>query len=434
MCNFCSKEIPGNDIMSKASTLVNNQVTYVKSGDLNVCPTCVGEYLQYQRMLKREKKLLAVYLKSCKLYNYKWKNQLRELRSTMFLDNYLQLEQYKNENIYKDLSEAINYEVMYVNEYPGDYRKDANDISGVSLPPNVSIPLLKPNVISCPSKGFGVIKLPRKNDFIVLEKSKFNSSSILELSLNEMKIISSGIQSSRAGAAGGFMLPGSKSSNLSKITENERLLSIRKNSVAMALCYRGADGTVKGYNSVYTDLFMRRFSTKQKFKEALKSKGYQRILLSEMISRIRTFLLLHHLKVIPLHTSAFSFLCDNEKRIKMEKSFIQTGSSRLEAKLLAWACSTGEMRNHQAVHAHYDGNSSHPVETYTLFGRLSVNLRNMSIRILHELEEGYLILPLDGITLKIKCGFDIMHCSLKHTLHLADNTRNSCNWSKVHGP
>ena len=118
----------------------------------------------------------------------------------------------------------------------------------------------------------------------------------------------------------------------------------------------------------------------------------------------------------------------------MEQEFIKMGHSELRAKLLSWACSTGEMRNHQAVNAHYDGNKSHPVETYTLFGRLSVNLRNMTVGLLHDLEDGYLVLPLEGITLKIECGYDIVHCCLKDTLHLADNTRNSCNWSKVHGP
>ena len=118
----------------------------------------------------------------------------------------------------------------------------------------------------------------------------------------------------------------------------------------------------------------------------------------------------------------------------MEQEFVRIGKSELQAKLLSWACTTGEMRNHQAVNAHYDGNKSHPVETYSLFGRLSVNLRNMSVHLLDDLEDGYLILPLDCITLKLECGYDIMHCSLKDTLHLADSTRNSCNWSKVHGP
>ena len=143
---------------------------------------------------------------------------------------------------------------MQIKDYHGDY--------GVSLPQNVSIPMLKPCVIPCPSKGIGIIKLPRKNNFIALEKSNYNASSVMELCLNEMKVILSGVKSGRAGAAGGFMLPNTKSRNLSKIRENERILTIRKNSVAMALSYRSKDGKVKEYNSVYTDLLMRYLSSR----------------------------------------------------------------------------------------------------------------------------------------------------------------------------
>ena len=35
----------------------------------------------------------------------------------------------------------------------------------------------------------------------------------------------------------------------------------------------------------------------------------------------------------------------------MEQEFIKMGQSELQAKLLSWACTTGEMRNHQAVNA-----------------------------------------------------------------------------------
>ena len=55
MCNMCSKAIPGDDVLSRASKQVNNRVFYINSGTQKVCPTCVGEYLQHQRILKREK-------------------------------------------------------------------------------------------------------------------------------------------------------------------------------------------------------------------------------------------------------------------------------------------------------------------------------------------------------------------------------------------
>ena len=322
-------------------------------------------------------------MQSCKLYRYTWKDICTKLNTVSFVDKYLHLDQYRNEIIYKQLCNAMEYEVIEVKQYCGNYAKMSNDVSGVGFPQNVRLPDLKPSILGCPKNGIGIIKLPRGNDFIVIEKSNFNKSSIMEMCLNEMKIISSGLKSPRAGAAGGFMLPHLKSSNLSKVTENERLMTIRKNSVAMSVSYRNSDGKVKGYNSVYTDLFMRRLTSKQKFKEALKNIGYQRVLISEMISRLRTFMLLHHLGIAPIHNTLFTFLCYSKDRIKMEQEFMKKGRSELQAKLLSWACSTGEMRNHQAVKAHYDGNKSHSVETYTLFGRLSVNLRNMTVGLLH---------------------------------------------------
>ena len=107
--------------------------------------------------------------------------------------------------------------------------------------------------------------------------------------------------------------------------------------------------------------------------------------------------------------------------------------TKLESILLSWACTTGEMRNHMAVCAHYDGNKSHPVESMTLFGRMATNVQCNNNSCDNQ-EDGYLIFPIDGITLKIRCGYDVVHCGLKQTVHLADNTRNSCNWSMVHGP
>ena len=118
----------------------------------------------------------------------------------------------------------------------------------------------------------------------------------------------------------------------------------------------------------------------------------------------------------------------------MEHKFVMAGRTQFEAKLLSWACSTGEMRNHQAVKTHYDGNKSHPVETMSLFGRVPVNSKHLTVDDVTSMESGYLLLPLEGVTIKIQCGYDLIHCSLKSTLHLADNSRNTCNWSRVHGP
>jgi hypothetical protein len=48
--------------------------------------------------------------------------------------------------------------------------------------------------------------------------------------------------------------------------------------------------------------------------------------------------------------------------------------------------------------------------------------------------QGRLMFPIDGLGLIIECGKDVIHCCLKQTLHIPDNSRNHSNWSKVHSP
>ena len=102
----------------------------------------------------------------------------------------------------------------------------------------------------------------------------------------------------------------------------------------------------------------------------------------------------------------------------MEQKFKEGRRTPMESKLLSWACTTGEMRNHQAVKAHFDGNKSHPVETMSLFGRTPVNSKQLAVDHVKSMECGYLLLPLEGVTIKIQCGYDLLHCSLKSTITL----------------
>ena len=66
-CHLCSKHIPGDDVLSKAASQVNIPVNFIKTNYMIICPTCAGEYLQYQRLVNREKNY---YLSICKLVNY----------------------------------------------------------------------------------------------------------------------------------------------------------------------------------------------------------------------------------------------------------------------------------------------------------------------------------------------------------------------------
>lgn len=85
--------------------------------------------------------------------------------------------------------------------------------------------------------------------------------------------------------------------------------------------------------------------------------------------------------------------------------------------------STGEMRNHQALACHTDTNKSHPMEIYSLFHRTGSKKMN-----------GLLYLPLDDACIRVVCDEQIVVCNLYHTPHVPDQSRNTNNISKTHGP
>ena len=113
---------------------------------------------------------------------------------------------------------------------------------------------------------------------------------------------------------------------------------------------------------------------------------------------------------------------------------MKMGYFLFESSLLVWSSLTGEMRNHESVSAHVDGNTNHEIETLTLFPRIPINSIDTSYINPNKDMYGYLYFPLDGLVVKYMCGKHIIHCNLKMTLHLPDKSRNSTNWSKLQGP
>ena len=98
-------------------------------------------------------------------------------------------------------------------------------------------------------------------------------------------------------------------------------MTMKKKCVAMSLTHRNKDKIVKGSNSIYHDLDMDRYTKVQNFKAAVKSKALQRILIEEMISSLRSFLILDKTKMIPYQTTIMSFLTYDNQRIDMENKF-----------------------------------------------------------------------------------------------------------------
>ena len=426
--------IPPGDVLENASKQSNRQVTYVKTNDVTICPSCISVYIQIHKKPHCEEQLLRVYTRTLKLHHYEWSGEKIVVDVSTKIDHLLCSDTQNRDYVYNELCNNLVYRTMEVKEIFHNYNEVATSIMGARLPPNMDISTLNPNVVSCPDYEFGLIKLPRKNDFIIITKSQFNELSVLEQSLNEMKYISKGAIASRAGAAGGVMLPFNECRSLSKVTLNDRVLCARKKSVGMSVSYRNNEGVVKGRNAIYNDLYMKRYDSKQKFRLVKSSLAYQRLLIREMISRLKAFFILDHERLIPIHKSLEGFKNVDGNRLMMEKIFVTMGRTNFESKLLSWACSTGEMRNHQAVSAHVDGNKSHPVETMSVFGRLPIDSKTLKVEYVKEMKAAFLLLPLEGLTLKMLCGYDLVHCCLKSTVHLADNSRNTCNWTKVHGP
>ena len=434
VCHLCHMTIPPTDVIENASTQINRQVSYVQTKDITICPTCISIYIQMRRIEHSEEKLLSVYTRTLKLHQYEWSEKKQVLDASRIFSDIMGIDCHASDYISNELCSNFFYRTIKVKEIFHNYNEIATSIMGASLPPNVDVTTLNPNLVCCPEHDFGFIKLPRNKDFIIITKSNFNELSVLEQSLNEMKHISKGTIASRSGAAGGVMLPLNKCQSLSKVTQNDRVLCVRKKSVGMSVSYRNKEGIVKGRNAIYNDLYMKRYNSKQKLRLVKSSLAYQRLLIREMVSRLKAFLILDREQLIPIQKSLEGFRRNDKHRLMMEKTFVTMGRTVIESKLLSWACTTGEMRNHQAVKAHVDGNKSHPVETMSIFGRLPIDSKRLTADYVREMKPGFLLLPLEGMTLKMLCGYDLIHCCLKSTVHLADNTRNTCNWTKVHGP
>ena len=103
------------------------------------------------------------------------------------------------------------------------------------------------------------------------------------------------------------MIPFNSCRSLSQITLNDRILWFRDKSAGTSLTYRNKNGDIKGRNAIYNDLYMKRYNSKQKYKLVLKSTASQRILIKEMISRLRAFSILDKEGLIPIEQSLSSF-------------------------------------------------------------------------------------------------------------------------------
>ena len=289
---------------------------------------------------------------------------------------------------------------------------------------------------------FGIILLP-ENDFLFICNSDFRNIDSVYMSLCQTSIIKKLKSYGRAGAAGGIV---STETNSHSMTDNTRkdgnLFVPSKKGVGISCIYQNKNRKLKSFSGVYNDVYMDRFGIADKITKVQENISYARISLAEMKSRTKSLILAAELGLLSDAEIAESFLFLQKKDIiwsKSTRSYSHTSKvfSRFDMLLLHQVCTTGEMRNHQALHAHVDGNKSHFMESLALFGRINVEdiYREEELsNVVNNMTAGYLYLPLCGIVLSLPCCTVSVHCRLKKTVHIPDLSRNIHNWSKVHGP
>jgi hypothetical protein len=304
---------------------------------------------------------------------------------------------------------------------------------------------------------FCLLELPSDN-FVILGSLALSPEVICKMSHLETLEIERYERGKRSGSAGGFptIVQGGDyrfdPQSLSPITRNQRhLLWVPgSNTCAVKTVYAKKDsGTIKVFNSVYNDPIMRRVDKAEKRETLLSCEISRAVTILEMKSRLKALTLVHRLglhakpstkpsaKKQKTDTVAANFKAAVTKAVASWSEWKSCDASLglFDMCLLEYAAGTGEMRNHQALSAHKDGNKSHFLETMTLFGRCRIPPNFSSYcKMAFEMKDGQLALLYDGVVLRFRCGVDVLHMNLDQTFHVPDPSRNSDNWSRVHGP
>ena len=257
-------------------------------------------------------------------------------------------------------------------------------------------------------------------------------------SKQESEVINKMIHSKRQGPAFGYVDPHNNfdhnPKSLSSMTQHDsRLLLLSNPSSEHTNCsvyYRNNDGDKKSFHSVYSDGMMRRMTKKQKKKEIISNNILQMITIEEMKSRILAMAIMIKFGLVPeQHQDSFLYGLEESLKASIYKN-IFSDLSTFDNALLIWSYTTGEMQNHQALCVHKDTNRSHIAETMTLWNRWTEGM----IPDGNNDFDGKLMFPWHRFGIKIKCGVDVIHSNFSSTYHVSDASRNTVNWSRVHGP
>jgi len=273
-----------------------------------------------------------------------------------------------------------------------------------------------------------VIKLPArtkkaqstgKQDFIAISNANFDQSCVDDFCQHTNIAIQKQKTGSRPGPASGVALLSDGSHSYTPVTQKRTSLKLAasKNGCGMRMVYENDNGEAKICKFGYKPVNMERLTKVKKATEAKQYAFYREVLVKEaMVYMASVACVVAAGITISKHNNLYlPELC---KILSNKKE----GDS-IEECLVKWMVTTGEMRNHQAIACHVDTNKSHPLEIYSLFHRIGATKMN-----------GLLYLPLDNVCVEMICDRNVAVCSLSLTPHVPDQSRNTNNISKVHGP
>ena len=460
-CVVCGTSIDGKSCSSSINDTVgqyyprNPLAMNINLDHIHICTKCVCDSVQSFKYFCRNAHLMqclnATVLRSC----IEW-GEREECNVSICWHKYFAKvsNKLKQDKVFKDfVGCTLSYRIINTRSFPwimNRNRKQATELKehldGASFFDCHDFSYYTKNAISMPiDVDFGVILLP-EGDFILLCESNFQHIDSVHLSLCETSKIKRLQLNGRAGGAGGIVSTETNSHSMTKNTKKSDNLFVPSiKGVGISCIYKNVDNERKSFSGVYNDVFMDRVAILDKVANIHNNISYARITVSEMKTRTASLILASELGLLSKNEMSESFMFlqkkDSEwaKATEVKRQTISPSDtfSRFEILLLHQACTTGEMRNHQALHAHRDGNKSHLLESLSLFGRIDEHdvykVDDLS-QVVDNMVDGQLYLPTIGIVLSISCCTISVHCKLKQTVHIPDLSRNMHNWSKVHGP
>jgi len=197
-------------------------------------------------------------------------------------------------------------------------------------------------------------------------------------------------------------------------------------------------------NGIYRDLHMSLNKKGQKRDILIANPDVRKKTIAEMKSRMKALIITIRMGLYyhsPAYKKSKTFWGSLQQAMDLallSRSFwesVDSSLSLLDIVCLEYAATTGEMKNYEPVAAHQDGNSSHYLESMTIFAKLPMPRQGQSCTsLVSQMVPGILAVPMHGFAFKITCGRDVLHSRLTGTVHVADYTRNDRNFSWVHGP